>query len=690
MGTIRTEVREQYLDKYPEEENLLKPFLDGFHITWAKKSKNYNTELTTFFLSPEQHYKEAYGFENEILLVYAPYDRMEPRTLQAVEQILSMSPAKGRVETLNYFIISQANDVREWLDSYNSSRQESRIIVAFTKEELLVNIGNNYFVRNRLDEQFFGRDLFNYSLPLVEDTYFFGRQNLLMEYYDSIRRCENKAIFGLRKTGKTSFLFKLRRLCENEKAAVTIYLDCKQPHIRKSRWNELLEDIGHDICKNFGLTNNFTFSEKKASKSFFEIIENVYKKNGRICLIFDEIEYVSFVAQKDPHWHEDFIEFWQTLWSCQSQYKCLCYLIAGVNPTVVEKDTVNMVQNPLFGIVSHRYMTGFTIDEVSVMLKKLGKRMGLKFTPSAISKIHKWYGGHPLLTRLACSSLNTFLSSKQDKPIDITDLTFEQQKSDIDRELIFYCTHAVSELRQFYEDEYFMFELLATGQELEFKQLSRETSYLKHLLDYGLVEVSSNNYSIKIPVIGKRVAIDSANSEKRNLIYPIVVSDKRSSWLNRRKEEILNDIRVFEKLIKDAKKTMLFGVNSFPEADSFKDIIVSTSKESFSYFVNVLSRCFVESIESYGKELNKQKYFWNEIKDEYPSLWPVLHRIKVYRNERDHLDLTTKVNEDFLAYLKEDFEGKSFSNIDDPYFVIQQRILDRLLLGILQETDKIN
>jgi len=581
MGTIRTEVREQYLDKYPDEERLLKPFLDGFHITWAKKSKSHNTELTTFFLSPEQHYKEAYGFENEILLVYSPYDRMEPRALQAIEQILSMSPAKGRVETLNYFLISNAIDVREWLDSYNSSRQETRIIVAFTKDELINNIGNNYFVRNRLDEQFFGRDLFNYSLPLVEDTYFFGRQNLLMEYFDSIRRCENKAIFGLRKTGKTSFLFKLKRLCENEKTAFVVYLDCKQPHIRMSRWNELLEDIGHDICSKFELSNNYTFTEKRASKSFFEIIENVYKKNGRICLIFDEIEYVSFVAQKDPHWNEDFIEFWQTLWSCQSQYKCLSFLIAGVNPTVVEKDTVNSVQNPLFGIVSHRYMTGFSIDEVTVMLKKLGKRMGLKFSPAAISAIHKWYGGHPLLTRQACSSLNTFLSSNNSKPIDINDLIFEHLKGDIDRELIFYCNHAVSELRQFYEDEYFMFELLATGQELEFKQLSAESSYLKHLLDYGLVETTMTGYSIKIPVIGRRVAIDSASAEKRNLIYPIVVSEKRVSWLNRRKEEILNDIRILEKLIKDASKLALFGVNSFPEADTFKDLTVSTSKESF-------------------------------------------------------------------------------------------------------------
>jgi len=274
MGNIRKEVRDTYLMDHPEDESMLTPFLSGFFVTWGRQRKEYNALLKVFFLSPENHLKETYGFENEIMLVYAPFPTMEPRTLQAVEQIYAQSPAKGRVETLNYFLVSDAPDVREWLDSYTSSRQESRIIVSFTKQELEQHRGNAWFIRNRLDEQFFGRDLFNYSLPLVEDTYFFGRQQLLMEYYDSVRRRENKAIFGLRKTGKTSFLFKLKRLIETEKVATAVYIDCKQPDIRKSRWHELLEEIATEIAKQLNISADFEFTERKGSKSFFQLVQS--------------------------------------------------------------------------------------------------------------------------------------------------------------------------------------------------------------------------------------------------------------------------------------------------------------------------------------------------------------------------------------------------------------------------------
>ena len=205
MGEIRSNVRNEYLINHPDDELNLKPFLNGFYVTWATAIKAYNTELKVFFLSPEDHMKTTYGFENELLLVYAPYPRMEPRTIQAIEQIYTESPAKGRVETLNYSLISDAPNIRDWLNEYTSSRQESRIIISFTKDELLDSKGDTWFIRNRLDEQFFGRDLFNYSLPLVEDTFFFGRQQLVMEYLDSHKEERKQGIIWVKENGKNIF-----------------------------------------------------------------------------------------------------------------------------------------------------------------------------------------------------------------------------------------------------------------------------------------------------------------------------------------------------------------------------------------------------------------------------------------------------------------------------------------------------
>ncbi|MDX7856434.1 ATP-binding protein [Aeromonas caviae] len=689
MGIIKKDVMDNHLKNHPDERAIVTPFLDGFDIMWANKRRSHNTELSIYFLSPLQHYKESYGFENEVLLAYAPYKKMEPRTLQAIEQTFSDSPAKGRVETLNYFLISDDENISDWLDSYLSSKQETRIIVSFSKDELLENKDNGWYLRNKLSNNFFGRDLFNYSLPLVEDTYFFGRQAETMEYFDAVRRSENKGIFGLRKTGKTSLLFKVKRLCESERKIHTYYIDCKQPHIRKSRWFELLEDISEQIRVGLNIKKNkaHVFNERLASKSFVDLIREVSLRNAKICLMLDEAEYISFISPLDIHWKKDYLEFWQTLWSAQSQVKCLSLIIAGVNASIVETDLVDGVQNPLFGIVPHKYLTGFNNDECRTMLKKLGRRMGIDFNSETCEVIRRWYGGHPLLVRQACSTLNSFLSKKEERPFVITLDVFDKHKELIDTELTFYSDHAISEIKLFYPDEYLMFELLSTGQELDFNEYSKETQYLKHLINYQLIRKVCDNsgYTPNIPVIAQRVAHESRSKDNRGLIYPIIDSSVRQPWLIRRIDEISNDFSVLQKIVSTGKTISLFGSNSFPEGVELKSTNVVSNKQTFLSFINTVNRCFVESIERYGKDISKKEYFWSDIKREYPYLWPALHRIKVYRNEADHLHLKINVTQDYINYLNEDFEGKNFSQIEEPYFVLQQRILDRLLLALQKE-----
>lgn len=690
MGIIKRDVRDNYLSDHPDDEDFLTPFLSGFFVTWARERKEYNAILRVFFLSPEDHVKESYGFENEILLVYAPFKTMEPRTLQAVEQIYAQSPAKGRVETLNFFLVSDADNVREWLDSYTSSRQESRIIVSFTRKELEASKGDSWFVRNRLNEQFFGRDLFNYSLPLVEDTYFFGRQQLVMEYLDAIKRNENKAIFGLRKTGKTSFLFKLKRLIETEGICNAVYLDCKQPDIRKSKWNELLEEISIQVCSLLMIKDDGDYSERKASRSFFSVLEKAKKKNKKICLMLDEIEFVSFVAKLDKHWHQDFVEFWQTMWSCQSQLKNFSFVLSGVNPSVVEKDIVNGVQNPLFGIVHHKYLTGFSEEETRTMVRNLGKRMGLKFSYDAVEDLYNWYGGHPLLTRLACSWFNTTLSLLKKKPIEVTRELFAKEKRRCDNELVFYCGHVVSELKEFYPDEYFMLELLSSGQMVDFRELAESETYIRHLTSYGIVGKKNGEFCSTIPVVTQHVGVELARKDGRALIYKTIAPKERESWLARRIEEIVTDVRVLEKIIMKNRGAPIFGATSFPEADRFKEIEIATTKDKFIAFINICNRCFVESIDLYGKSIGSSQYFWSDVKAKYASLHTTLHRIRVYRNECDHLELNQSVNEKYVEFLREDMEGKTPSQVEDFYFVLQQRILDGLLYNTQVEINRIS
>ena len=151
--------------------------------------------------------EETFGFSQEILLVISDYPSLEPRTIQAAEQFLFDDPGKGRLESLTYFLVSSMTkeDPVEWVRSYAAANHESRLVVAFSTKELRDHRDDAWYVRNRISRQLFTRDMFDYRLPLEKDTYFFGREALLMNCLDAARRGENRGVFGLRKTRENVF-----------------------------------------------------------------------------------------------------------------------------------------------------------------------------------------------------------------------------------------------------------------------------------------------------------------------------------------------------------------------------------------------------------------------------------------------------------------------------------------------------
>jgi hypothetical protein len=695
MKEIQAEIWEGHLSEYPDEIEVIAPFLFGFEITWAKYRFAYNTGLSLYFLKPNSAMIEMYGFRSEVALFYSAYNTLESRTIQAIEKFLGEEPAKGRVEKLNYILVSETKYVQQWLDSYTENIQEQpRIVIGFSASELRENQKDRWFVTNALSSQLYSRDLYDFKLPLVKDAYFFGRKVIIGSYLDAVKRSENRGLFGLRKTGKTSTLYRVKGLIEAEEIGNVFLYDCKDPSIRKLRWFQLIERICRDIGVRYNNKNlnsevrNGRYDEVYASSTFSSVIS---KLKGKVIIIFDEIEYISFKATLDTHWKNDFIEFWQSFWACQSQFRNLVGIVAGVNPSIAEIDSVNGVQNPLFGIISHEFLKGFEFSEMREMVRELGSKMGLIFSEEALAYLYARYGGHPYLTRIACSLLNSKIKISQEKrPVTVTKERLLEEEEERDAALQHYCEHVVSELRQFYPDEYEMLELLATNQLKDFIDLSRDPSFTRHLQSYGLLLKDSINMpKIAIPVVGFYVGIKNARDEGRKTVSNIISANKRESWLRLSIHSIINDIRFLEKIIKEKRKPLLFGQNSFPEADNLSNVNVCTDIKSFENFINAANRCLVESIEVYGKASSDNNYFWGTIKTCYPHLFDALHRIKLYRHDCMHLELNTKVHENLLRFLKLDLEGRKPGEVEDLYFILQQCVLDKLWIGIQVEIDKL-
>jgi len=686
MGHIKPEIRDSY-NNFFQEENLLKPFLVGFDVTWARRRKAFNTELSMFFLKPEQFISQMFGFEHEIVLFISDYPNIEPRTMQAINSFLAEEPAKGRVDQSIFFLATPASDAQTWVADYSSINHQARISVIFNTSELIKN--NDWTIRNILQRQLFSRDLFDYQLPVDNDLFFFGRAQIVADHLDAIKRSQNRGLFGLRKTGKTSILYKLGRIMNSLNLGAFLYYDCKMPAIRMLRWNQLLLKITTDICSFYKLpANDLKNDEIEISDQFLSVIKST-PANKLTALIFDEIEYISPLAVDNVHWKNDYIPFWQTLWAVQSQIRRLSNTIVGVNPLIAEQDMFDGIQNPMFGIIQPHYLKGLSQDEMRSMVKFFGRRMGISFSFDAYEYLHKRYGGHPLLTRQACSEIHE-QNNKKTRPLEISKLELEKDEDRRDEELIFYCKHVVSELQKFYPEEFELLEKLACGQTIDVMDLSSYPVSSKHLRAYGLLDFDElRRPFFAIPVIGKHIGTELARKEKRPIVKRVIPIDSRDEWVTTRCERITRTLRDFTKLIKNKSLPDIFGINSFPEPEKFLSIKPVSQNSNFVVFINICNRCFVESVELYGRSQSKNNYYWEVFKPTYPDLWYSFQRIKVYRHNDLHLELNKFINEELNNFLKIDLEEKHPSQIPDYWFLLQQSVLDGLMLSIQLEINRL-
>ena len=688
MGGVHPEVMKGHLSAYPKEESHLRPFLQNFDLTWARRQMAYGSNLSVYFLKPEPHMERAFGFESEILAVYSSYETIQPRTIQAIERFISEQPARGRVDTMIAFLISESDDPITWVKQYMTSNPESRLVAAFTANTLRNSGGDSWMIRSILSDQLFQRDLFNYRLPINSDYFFFGREDLIFDFHNAFKRSENRGLFGLRKTGKTSVFFKLQRLIKSTSDDICIYVDCKFPPRRSSRWEELLKYLAEQLSEYSDYSVDI--QDVHASDGFLAALGGISNQK-RVAIIFDEIEYISPFSPLDDHWKQDFIPFWQTIWYAQGLHGNLAIFVGGVNPTVVEKDLIDNTQNPLFGIVPHVYLGGLSVDEVRRMLRTLGRPMGLRFTEDAVSYVFDQYGGHPLLTRIACSIIHVRLRDSEETLPKVVDKIWLQTTEEYrEAELSFYCNHVVSELRLFYPDEYEIMTEMARGNLADVYEFISDPTYTTHLNSYGLLKSDSlGRPSISISVVDRFIRLQYARDNGNQTILAIQPSQEREGWLKSRKRQIDANIGELQQVITNLKRPRLFGPNNYPESHRFFDIGVVSNESDFSTFINTCNRCFVEPIERYGRSIENSTYFWDDIGRNYPALSEALRRIKIYRHNRVHIRLTGQAVHELDFFLKRDLSGRSPSNVSELWFQLQQCVLDDLLVGILVETDRL-
>jgi hypothetical protein len=682
---VKNSPADDHLKKFPGERAMVVKLEADLEVSWVRRMKLFNTDLSFYILRPKPHFSQLFGIEREIVLVYSQYETLEPRTMQALDSFFKELPARGRVEQTLAIVVSEAADAEAWVQDYGLWSSQVRTYAGVSRENF-VSSNDAWYLRNVLSKQLFSRDLFDYTLPLDSDLFFFGRQEIIAEHIDAIRKSENRGLFGLRKTGKTSVLFKVQRQCE-EAGVIALYYDGKTPDIYRLNADGLLDRISEDLVDRLPPRHALGWKKKAtATARFIHVISRI-PDGTKFCLIVDEIEHLTIESTLAPHWKTEFLPFWQTIWSTQSQHRRFSFVIAGVNATVSEIDKIGGVQNPLFGIVKAKYLTGFDQGETRSLLNTIGRRMGIGFDESAVRSLHERYGGHPLLTRKTCSQIHTGLKvSSAARPIQVSSADLERDMVDREAEIQFYCRHITSELEEFYPLEYEMLELLSIGNTADFVELSRDSGLVSHLKHYGLVDLADQFApALKIPVVRAYIAQQWRRKNNVKVTRYLAAPARRSEYVRGRVESILREMRVAHKRFVERGLPQLYKGGGPEEAERFADLTVVSSRDDLAAFLNQTNRSLIEPIDIVGRERRTSNYFFNDIKSTYPRIFESLNRVRSYRNHYLHLELNNLAEENYRKYLAIDADGADPATLVDGWFQIQAACLDGLLVGLQAE-----
>jgi hypothetical protein len=465
---------------------------------------------SVFFLKPERHIEKMFGFDREVMFVYAQYSSLEPRLFQAIDSALSAIPASGRVDPLVVAIISRAENLTELVKRQQLDNAQTRIFVPFSESECLAAGSDAYFARNRFRAHLFARDLFDVSQPITSDLYFFGRAALVVELQDGLRSGKNYGVFGLRKMGKTSLLFKLRRTLEQNSLGRFLYFDLQDAALYRLTWWQLLDEIRRGI-----VDAEAAFEASKgpddAAKAFRAAVEE--RRDGvPIVIALDEIEHIAPRLRMEAHWDRDFLDLWKTLRAVQNANRHVTFIVAGVNATVIEAPTYSGHDNPLFAMAQVRYMPAFDVAELRTMVRTLGRPMGLQFAEDVYPYLLDRYGGHPSLTRMVCSRSHHRTSSI-DRPVTIQKTDFVTDEVGRERSLLPTGEHVLGLLKDWYPDEYEMLEILAAGDVSSFEEMAHGApEYAEHLKSYTLIDATPPR--IRIPFL--QTCLQRAARSRRN------------------------------------------------------------------------------------------------------------------------------------------------------------------------------
>jgi hypothetical protein len=371
------------------------------------------------------HQQVIFGLNREIQVLYTEYEHIEPRALSVIQGRVRKDM---RVEPDVAILVSRDENAGDTA----RRRAGEMAIIAINLDE--IRAGDSPLMHTLIAQSVATVDHFDVATPVRDPSGFYGRQAEIDSIANDLKRAVSVGIFGLRKAGKTSLLNALATLRRNDARNATVRVDVSEivtaeqfrTIVLEGLWSAVRGIPGNEdthprlraLTRQGTRRTDLADSATSWIQDIRALLEHVEMP---AVLIVDEIDQAfpprSNLEQSEAKALFGSLVQLRSLIQEQDQLTLLC---AGVDPALFERPLLGGNDNLLYKLVRLVWLAPMSRDEMADMVRSLGKRMGVRVRGhQEIDNLFANYGGHPLLTRKACS-LAVRARSPETLPFHIT------------------------------------------------------------------------------------------------------------------------------------------------------------------------------------------------------------------------------------------------------------------------------
>jgi hypothetical protein len=466
--TIKPNALQRHFDlpNRARERELANCFNDAFDITHAF----YYRGLSVWLANGKPKVKARFGLDREVAVIYCGYPKTDARVLTTLDKAVAHDPKyENRVDRVIALLVHEGADE----EAASVSSVLDWVIVPISAKALTESKDPNNLIRSLIHNRIGEVDLFGMNSAVMADAYFFGRDELVQNIISRGQvSYNNHGVFGLRRTGKTSVLWAIQRRLES-RPVIAVYVDLHTPGNHGRRWWSLLQLIrdrcyevarvkfGRDVPE--GAVSDY--KPETAAVIFSDDVQALFGRSAdQVILLLDEVEWITpgLLGMLGRHWQQDYMPFWQTLRGVHQESKGrLSFVLAGVNSLCLDEPSFEGGPNPIFQAARMNLLEPFDRERVRQMIRGIGHYCGVKFDEEVYDYLIDHYGGHPYLTRLACSVIVHGQRSSGVRVVSVNE--FAAMREEISSRLKKAIKEMLLSFVWFFSDEYDLLQSWANG-----------------------------------------------------------------------------------------------------------------------------------------------------------------------------------------------------------------------------------